>query len=257
MLIFIIWLQDIRHISCVGESIVSKYIVFIVYKPHCSNFIRNNFWYAMTYKSFIFYSCNAKLVLYNINYLIHAFLKYPKFVIFNLSVYQPISKIFQRGHRLLQVLTDTVYWKTRTRTPDNGRRTPDKRWKRRTTMEKTDNDGKDGQTMEKTDKRWKRRTNDGKDGQTMEKTDNDGKDGQRWKRRTNDGKDGQTMEKTDKRWKRRTTMEKTDNDGKDGQTMEKTRFLIDRPFMNISAQMSVFVIFTAIFTVIFSHCGRA
>ena len=52
-----------------------------------------------------------------------------------------------------------VYWKTRTRTPDNGRRTPDKRWKRRT------NDGKDGQTMEKTDKRWKRRTNDGKDGQ--------------------------------------------------------------------------------------------
>ena len=42
----------------------------------------------MTYKSFIFYSCNAKLVLYNINYLIHAFLKYPKFVIFNLSVYE-------------------------------------------------------------------------------------------------------------------------------------------------------------------------
>ena len=40
-----------------------------------------------------------------------------------------------------------------------------------------------GQTMEKTDKRWKRRTNDGKDGQTMEKTD------KRWKRRTNDGKD--------------------------------------------------------------------
>ena len=59
-------------------------------------------------------------------------------------------------------------------------------------MEKTDNDGKDGQTMEKTDKRWKRRTNDGKDGQTIEKTD------KRWKRRTNDGKDGQTMEKTDK-----------------------------------------------------------
>ena len=52
----------------------------------------------------------------------------------------------------------------------HGRRTPDKRWKRRTTMEKTD-------------KRWKRRTNDGKDGQTMEKTD------KRWKRRTNDGKD--------------------------------------------------------------------
>ena len=45
--------------------------------------------------------------------------------------------------------------------------------------------------MEKTDKRWKRRTNDGKDGQMMEKTD------KRWKRRTNDGKDGQTMEKTD------------------------------------------------------------
>ena len=88
-----------------------------------------------------------------------------------------------------------------------------------------------GQRMEKTDKRWKRRT-------TMEKTD------KRWKRRTNDEKDGQTMEKTD-------------NDGKDGQTMEKTRFLIDRPFMNISAQMSVFVIFTAIFTVIFAHCGRA
>ena len=41
----------------------------------------------MTYKTFIFYSCNVKLVLYNINYLIHAFLKYPKFVIFNLSVY--------------------------------------------------------------------------------------------------------------------------------------------------------------------------
>ena len=41
------------------------------------------------------------------------------------------------------------------------------------------------------------RTNDGKDGQTMEKTDKD-------------EKDGQTMEKTDKRWKRRTTMEKTD-----------------------------------------------
>ena len=57
------------------------------------------------------------------------------------------------------------------------------------------NDGKDGQTMEKTDKRWKRRTNDGKDGQSMEKTD------KRWKGRTNDGKDGQTMEKTDKRWK--------------------------------------------------------
>ena len=74
---------------------------------------------------------------------------------------------------------------------DAGQRTPDKRWKRRTTMEKTDNDGKDGQMMEKTDKRWKRRTNDGKDGQTMEKTD------KRWKRRTNDGKDGQTMEKID------------------------------------------------------------
>ena len=71
-----------------------------------------------------------------------------------------------------------VYWKTRTRTPDNGRRTPDKRWKRRTTMEKTD-------------KRWKRQTNDGKDEKTMEKTD------KRWKRRTNDGKDGQTMEKMD------------------------------------------------------------
>ena len=27
----------------------------------------------MTYKSFIFYSCNVELVLYNINYLIHAF----------------------------------------------------------------------------------------------------------------------------------------------------------------------------------------
>ena len=42
-----------------------------------------------------------------------------------------------------------------------GQRTPDKRWKRRTTMEKTD-------------KRWKGRTNDGKDGkdgQTMEKMD--------------------------------------------------------------------------------------
>ena len=48
------------------------------------------------------------------------------------------------------------------------------------------NDGKDGQTMEKTDKQWKRRTNDGKDGQTMEKTD------KRWRRRKNDGKDGQT-----------------------------------------------------------------
>ena len=110
----------------------------------------------------------------------------------------------------------------------------DKRWKRRT------NDGKDGQTMEKTDKRWKRRTNDGKDGQTMEKTD------KRWKRRTNDGKDGQTMEKTDKRWKRRT------NDGKDGQTMEKTdkrwkrrtRFLIH--LSSNFGQISVGVIFTAI-----------
>ena len=51
----------------------------------------------MTYKSFIFYSCNAKLVLYNINYLIHAFLKYPKFVIFNLSVYEinPFRKFFK------------------------------------------------------------------------------------------------------------------------------------------------------------------
>ena len=85
------------------------------------------------------------------------------------------------------------------------------------------NDGKDGQrwkrrtTMEKTDKRWKRWTNDGKDGQTMEKTD------KRWKRRTNDGKGGQTMEKTDKRWKRRK------NDGKDGQTMEKTDAFSNRP----------------------------
>ena len=60
-----------------------------------------------------------------------------------------------------------VYWKTRTRTPDNGQ-----------PMEKTDNDGKDGQTMEKTD-------NDGKDGQTMKKTD------KRWKRRTSDGNFGQ------------------------------------------------------------------
>ena len=57
----------------------------------------------------------------------------------------------------------------RQRTPDNPRRTTDA-----------------GQTMEKTDKRWKRRTNDGKDGQrlkrrtTMEKTENDGKDGQQW-----------------------------------------------------------------------------
>ena len=74
----------------------------------------------------------------------------------------------------------------------------------------------------------------------MEKTDNDG-------RRTNDGKDGQTIDGKDGQ-----TI-----DGKDGQTIEKTRFLIDRPFMNISAQMSVFVIFTAIFTVIFTHCGRA
>ena len=83
------------------------------------------------------------------------------------------------------------------RTPDNGQ-----------TMEKTDNDGKDGQ-------RWKRRT-------TMEKTDNDGKDG------PNDGKDGQTMEKTDKRWKRRT------NDGKTNKRWRRwTRFLIHRPFMNI------------------------
>ena len=68
----------------------------------------------------------------------------------------------------------SVYWKTRTRTPDNGQRTTDA-----------------GQTMEKTDKRWRRRTNDGKDGQTMEKTD------KRWKRRTNDGKDGQMMENTE------------------------------------------------------------
>ena len=57
-----------------------------------------NFWYAMTYKSFIFYSCNAKLVLYNINDLIHAFLKCPKFVIFNLSVYEinPFRKFFKK-----------------------------------------------------------------------------------------------------------------------------------------------------------------
>ena len=34
------------------------------------------------------------------------------------------------------------------------------------------NEGTDsGQTMEKTDRRWKRRTVDKKDGQTMEKTD--------------------------------------------------------------------------------------
>ena len=38
---------------------------------------------------------------------------------------------------------------------DAGQRTPDTGQQ---TMEKTDNDGKDGQTMEKTDKRWKRRT---------------------------------------------------------------------------------------------------
>ena len=50
--------------------------------------------------------------------------------------------------------------------------------------------------MEKTDKRWKRRTNDRKDRQTMEKTD------KQWKRRTNDG-------------------ERRTNDRKDGQTMEK------------------------------------
>ena len=50
-----------------------------------------------------------------------------------------------------------VYWKTWTRTPDNGRWTPDKRWKRRTNDGKDgQNDGKDGQTMEKTDKRWKK-----------------------------------------------------------------------------------------------------
>ena len=55
-----------------------------------------------------------------------------------------------------------------------------------------------GKTMEKTERRWKSRTDDGKDGQTMEETD------KRWKRRTDDGKDGQTMGKTDKPWKRRT-----------------------------------------------------
>ena len=51
----------------------------------------------MTYKSFIFYSCNAKLVLYNIDYLIHAFLKDPKFLIFNSSVYEinPFRKCFK------------------------------------------------------------------------------------------------------------------------------------------------------------------
>ena len=54
------------------------------------------------------------------------------------------------------------------------------------------------------------RTKDGKDGQTMEKTDKDGKDGQTMEKTDKDGKDGHTMEMTDKRWKRRT------NDGKDG-----------------------------------------
>ena len=58
------------------------------------------------------------------------------------------------------------------------------RWTTDAGQQTLDNDAKDGQ-------RWKRRT-------TMEKTDN------RWKGRTNDGKDGQTMEKMDKRWKRRT-----------------------------------------------------
>ena len=53
-------------------------------------------------------------------------------------------------------------------------------------MEETGkDDGKDGQTMEKMDKRWNRRTNNGKDGQRMKKTAEFEKDGQR-------------MEKTDK-----------------------------------------------------------
>ena len=186
-------------------------------------------------KSYILLSLNSKLrsrVL--TSFLIHSEER-ETILIKHRSIKHKYGSIGKRGHGR--------------RTTDAGHRTNDGKdgqgWKRRT------NDGKDGQ-------RWKRRTNDGKDGQMMEKTD------KRWKRRTNDGKDGQTMEKTDKRWKRRTndgkdgqTMEKTDNDGKDGQTMKKTRFLIDRPFMNISAQMSVFVIFTAIFTVIFTHCGRA
>ena len=71
-------------------------------------------------------------------------------------------------------------------------------------MEKTDNDGKDGQRWKRRTTLEKTRTNDGNDGQTMEKTD------KRWKRRANDGKDGQTMEKTDKRWKDEQTMEKMD-----------------------------------------------
>ena len=62
------------------------------------------------------------------------------------------------------------------RTPDNPRRTTDAGQPTPDNGRRT-NDGKDGQTMEKTDKRWKRRT-------TIEKTDNDGKDGKRWKRRT-------------------------------------------------------------------------
>ena len=92
MLIYIIWLQDIRHISCkllLKVNRLFRNIWSSLFKPHYANFIRNNFrYYAMTYKNFIFYSCNAKLVLYDINYLIHTFLKYPKFVIFNLSVYE-------------------------------------------------------------------------------------------------------------------------------------------------------------------------
>ena len=127
----------------------------------------------------------------------------------NLNVFSCISVANNINLPNVSVVSP-VYWKTRTRMPDNGHRTNDgkdgQRWKRRTDDEKDGqrwkrrtNDGKDGQTMEKTDKRWKRRTNDGKDGQTMEKTD------KRWKRRTNDGKDGQTMEKTDKRWKKMDT----------------------------------------------------
>ena len=42
----------------------------------------------LTNKSFIFYSCNAKLVLYNINCLIHAFLKYPN----SLFLFYPYMK---------------------------------------------------------------------------------------------------------------------------------------------------------------------
>ena len=75
---------------------------FEIYSFHCFRLIMQTllgtiFGMLWLTKASYFYSCNAKLVLYNINYLIHAFLKYPEFVIFNLSVYEinPFRKFFK------------------------------------------------------------------------------------------------------------------------------------------------------------------